>query len=121
MNAGAPDARAGQAVAGRMPGDDSDLAVRIAAAVTAAPEVAELSGGRLGSVATYGPGRPVRGVSVHDTDVEVRVVARPVRPLPEIAESVRQAVLPLAGDRTVNVVIEDLAAAPDGDSAGTDE
>ena len=88
---------------------DEPSAVQIADAVRAVPEVAGLSGGRLGGVGTYLPGRRVTGVVIRGEDVEVHVVGRYGVPVAEIAAAVRQAVQPYAGDRTVHVVIEDLA------------
>jgi hypothetical protein len=81
----------------------------IAAAVSAAPGVAALSGGRLGGVGTYLPGRRVTGVVIRDEDLEVHVVGRYGVPVARIAADVRRAVEPYAAERTVHVVIEDLA------------
>jgi hypothetical protein len=81
----------------------------IAAAVTAAPEVAALSGGRLGGVGTYLPGRRVTGVVIRDGELELHVIGRFGVPVTEIAAAVRRAVEPYADDRTVHVIIEDLA------------
>lgn len=81
----------------------------IAVAVSAAPGVAALSGGRLGGVGTYLPGRRVTGVVIRDQDLEVHVVGRYGVPVPQIAADVRRAVEPYAADRTVHVIIEDLA------------
>ena len=81
----------------------------IAAAVSAAPGVAALSGGRLGGVGTYLPGRRVTGVVLRDNDLEVHSVGRYGVPVAEIAAEVRRAVEPYAGERTVHVIIEDLA------------
>jgi hypothetical protein len=81
----------------------------IAAAVSAAPGVAALSGGRLGGVGTYLPGRRVTGVVLRDNDLEVHIVGRYGVPVAEIATEVRRAVEPYAGERTVHVIIEDLA------------
>lgn len=81
----------------------------IAAAVSAAPGVAALSGGRLGGVGTYLPGRRVTGVVIRDDDLEVHVIGRYGVSVAEIAADVRRAVEPYAGDRTVHVIIEDLA------------
>ena len=95
---------------------------RIAAAVEACPHVVGLAGGVLGEVATYLPGRSVAGVVEHDDDVEVHVVVAWGVPLPEVADDVRRAVVPLAGGRQVTVVIDDLAvdlAAADGPRAET--
>jgi hypothetical protein len=81
----------------------------IAAAVGAVPGVASLSGGRLGGVGTYLPGRRVTGVVTRDDEIEVHVIGRYGTPVTEIASEVRRAVEPFAGDRTVHVIIEDLA------------
>ena len=81
----------------------------IAAAVSAAPGVAALSGGRLGGVGTYLPGRRVTGVVIRDNDLEVHIIGRYGVSVAEIAAEVRRAVEPYAGDRTVHVIIEDLA------------
>jgi hypothetical protein len=72
------------------------------------PDVARLSGGPFGSVATYLPGARLPGVALRDHEVEIAVVARQGRPLPEIAEEVREAVGGLVGDRPVHVIIDDL-------------
>jgi uncharacterized alkaline shock family protein YloU len=95
--------------------DGRDLADRIAEAVTECPDVASLAGGRLGA---FLPGRGAAGVSVHDTGVEVAVVARYGRPMPEIADEVRDAVEPLVPGLPVDVSIDDIteAAAPGQDS-----
>ncbi|MBV9795284.1 MAG: hypothetical protein JO016_15245 [Actinobacteria bacterium] len=87
----------------------SENAERIAAAVGAAPSVAGLSGGRLGGVGTYLPGRRVTGVVIRADELEVHVIGRYGTPVTEIASDVRRAAEPFAGDRTVHVIIEDLA------------
>jgi hypothetical protein len=84
-------------------------AEQIATAVSAVPAVAALSGGRLGGVGTYLPGRRVTGVVLREDDLEVHVVGRYGVPVAEIAAEVRQAAEPYVGDRTVHVIIEDLA------------
>lgn len=86
--------------------DAGRVADRIAAAITACPDVARLSAG---PVATYLPGRSVPGVAVRDEEVRVAVVARYGRPLAEVAEQVRAAVTPLVPGRRVDVSIDDLA------------
>ncbi|MET9069207.1 hypothetical protein ACWDR1_25625 [Streptosporangium sandarakinum] len=83
----------------------SELAHEVADAVRHCPGVAGLSGGPFGAVATYLPGEKVPGVAVRDDQVEVSIVVRPGRPLPEIAEDVRAALAPLVGGRPVNVHI----------------
>ncbi|GAA3114687.1 hypothetical protein [Streptosporangium carneum] len=83
----------------------SELAHEIAEVVRRCPDVADLSGGPFGTVATYLPGERVSGVALREDEVEVSVVVQPGRPLPEIADEVRAAVAPLVGDRPVNVHI----------------
>ncbi|MGI5164600.1 hypothetical protein ACQEU3_09625 [Spirillospora sp. CA-253888] len=97
----------------------AELAERIAATVRRLPDVADLNGGPLNGIVTYRAGAPVSGVAVRDREVEVGVTARYGRPFPEVGEAVRAAVLPLAGDRRVNVQIVDIAG-QDGDT-GTGE
>jgi len=82
---------------------------RVAAAVEAVPTVARLSGGSIGAeVATYLPGRRVRGVRVEGDVVSIHVVARWPSVLPEVADEVRGAVLALVGGRQLEVTIDDL-------------
>ena len=81
------------------------LAHGIADAVRRCPDVVDLSGGPFGTVATYLPGERVPGVALHEDGIEVSVVVKLGRPLPEIADEVRAAVVPMAGDRPVNVHI----------------
>ena len=84
-------------------------AERVASAVERVPTVARLSAGSTGAeVATYLPGRRVRGVRVGDGTVEVHVVARWPAVLPEVGAAVRAAAAPLVGGRAVEVVIDDL-------------
>jgi len=78
----------------------------VAAAVAAAPGVSRLSGGHLGAVGTYLPGRRVTGVVLREEDVEVRVIGRYGIPVGNIAAEVRQAAEPFAGGRPVHVIIE---------------
>lgn len=81
----------------------------VAAAVSAAPGVCRLSGGHLGGVGTYLPGRRVTGVVLREEDIEVHVIGRYGTPVGKIAAEVRRATEPFAGDRPVHVIIEDLA------------
>ncbi len=91
-------------------------AERVAQAVERVPTVARLSAGSTGAeVATYLPGRRVRGVRVAGGTVEVHVVARWPAVLPEVGDAVRSAATPLVGGRAVEVVIDDL------DVPGVDE
>ena len=85
----------------------------VAAAALGCPLIADLTGGPFGEVATYLPGRRIRGVRVVDGAVEIHVVAKWGTPLPEVAEVVRAAVTPLAGGQPVVVFIEDIEVPAD--------
>jgi hypothetical protein len=80
----------------------------IAERAKSCPDVAGLSGGPFGTVTTYLPGERLLGVSVHDDAVDIAIVARLRRPLPETADEVRRAVADLTGDRLVHVRIDDV-------------
>ena len=71
--------------------------------------------GRFVEAATYEGREKVSGVVVDPERLEIHVVARyPLpRPIPEIAESIKQRVAPEAGARTTTVVVEDLEVAAD--------
>jgi hypothetical protein len=89
---------------------------RVAAAVALATEgIHSLGTGRYAEAATYDVGEKVSGVVVTPEEVEIHVVARYplVRPIPELAESLRERVSPEAGGRKTNVVVEDLEVAAD--------
>jgi len=90
---------------------------RVAERVLSCPDVARLSGGPFGTVATYLPGDLVPGVALRDDQIEVHVVARYGRPLPEVAAEVREAIGDLAGGRRVDVTIADVIT---GDDTGRD-
>ncbi|GAA0895372.1 hypothetical protein [Pseudonocardia zijingensis] len=96
-----------------MPGppDPVELAVRVADAVTAHPAVAGLHGGPYGSVATYLPGRRLLGVRIGEGDepVEVAVVLRPDRPIPEVVRELRRDVSRLCGGAAVDITVADIA------------
>jgi hypothetical protein len=66
--------------------------------------------GRYVEAATYEGSEKVAGVVVGPEDLEIHIVARyPLpRPIPEIAESIRERVAPQAGGRRTRVVVEDL-------------
>ncbi len=80
----------------------------VAEAVAACPDVAGLSGGVFGEAATYLPGDRVVGVREDTDGIEIRIVARWGRPLPQIAEQVRKAVRAYAGGAPVTVAIDDI-------------
>ncbi|MEU8176925.1 hypothetical protein AB0C14_28965 [Microbispora hainanensis] len=90
---------------------------RIADRVLSCPDVAGLSRGPFGVVATYLPGGLVPGVAVRDDVIEVDIVARYGRPLPEVADLVRDAIGDLAGGRKVDVTIADVVT-DDGGKKG---
>ncbi|MEV4114179.1 hypothetical protein [Nonomuraea sp. NPDC049695] len=89
-------------------GGGADEASVIAERARSCQGVAGLSGGPFGTVATYLPGKRLMGVSVNDRAVEIAIVATMDRPFPETADEVRRAVSEPAGDRRVNVRIDDV-------------
>lgn len=91
------------------PAPDPDV---IAAAVAACPDVVALSGGTLGEVATYLPGRRVAGVRIAEDAIEVHVLARYGPTVAEIADQVRRAVHRVAGSLPVSVGVDDLVEVP---------
>jgi hypothetical protein len=92
------------------PPDPVELAERVAAAVAAHPAVAGLHGGLYGSVATYLPGRRLLGVRIGggDEPVEVAVVLRADRPIPEAVRSLRREVSRLCGGAAVDITVGDI-------------
>jgi uncharacterized alkaline shock family protein YloU len=93
----------------------------VAAAALGSPLIAGLSGGRLGEIATYLPGRRVVGVRQADGVVELHVVARWGTSLPEVAEVVRAAVAPYADGRPIAVFVEDIEVPADPAAAAREE
>ena len=87
------------------------LARAVAAAATAVPGVARLSGGTGVEAATLYPGGKVVGVVVDQASVTVHLVAGRL-PLVELAEHVRAAVGAVLAQhgarRVVDIVVEDL-------------
>jgi hypothetical protein len=71
--------------------------------------------GRWVEAATYEGSEKVSGVVVGPEDLEIHIVAYyPLpRPIPEIAENIRERVAPQSGGRTTRVVVEDLEVAED--------
>ena len=84
----------------------------LAAAVAGCRDVAALSGGPFGEVATYLAGRRIEGVRLLVDRIEVHVIARWGTLLPSVAEQVRYACAPFAGGRRVDVTIDDVLAVP---------
>lgn len=102
-------APAGRTTAPSRP-DADELAERVAAAVAAHPAVAGLHGGIYGSVATYLPGGKLVGVRIGggDEPVEVAVVLRGERPIPESVRSLRQEVSRICGGAAVDITVADI-------------
>ena len=75
--------------------------------------VARLSGGQFGEVATFLPGRRVRGVRVADSYVEVHVVACWGASVPDVAADVRAALGPITAGLPIDVHVDDVDL-PDG-------
>lgn len=90
----------------------------LAAAVTGCRDVAALSGGPFGEVATYLAGRRIAGVRLLEDSIDVHVIARWGTPLPSVAAQVRSACAPFAGSRRVDVTIDDVLALPDNRTPG---
>ncbi|WP_329244829.1 hypothetical protein OG417_48515 [Actinoallomurus sp. NBC_01490] len=81
------------------------LAERIATAVADRPSVSRLAAG---PVATYLPGRTVRGVAVREDRVRIAVVAVYGPPIAEVVEQVRTAAREIVPDLPIDVTIEDI-------------
>ena len=77
--------------------------------------VHSLGRGRFVEAATYEGSEKVSGVVVGPEDLEIHIVASyPLpRPIPEIAESIRERVAPEAGGRKTTIVVDDLEVAED--------
>ena len=71
--------------------------------------------GRYVEAATYEGSEKVSGVVVGPEDLEIHIVARyPLpRPIPEIAETIRERVAPQAGGRRIRVIVENLEVGED--------
>ncbi len=92
----------------------------IAAVVRGVNGVVDLSGGAIGEVATYLPGRRVTGVQVGEDSIEVHVVAEYGLSVINLADRVRTAVRGIAPERVVNVAVDDVRV-PGEDPAGQDQ
>ncbi|MCW2744521.1 MAG: hypothetical protein JWM48_1071 [Mycobacterium sp.] len=80
----------------------------VADAVLACPAVVRLSGGVVGEIASYLPGKRLLGVRLADGEATVHVVARYGPTVAEIAQQVRQAVRGVTGPLPVTVGVDDL-------------
>ncbi|TCK24908.1 hypothetical protein [Pseudonocardia endophytica] len=103
--------------------DPAVLAELVADAVTAHPSVARLDGGTFGTVATFLPTRKLVGVHVGrpGEPVEIAVVLRLDRPIPDTVASLRTSVRALCDGSPVDVTVSDieLPGDPDPDDADT--
>ena len=93
----------------------------VVTAVESCPLVARMSGGLVGEVATYLPGRRVGGVRLSDEEVEVHVVAKWGPSLPAVADAVHQAVRPVAGGRRTSVFVEDIELPEEGQAGSSEQ
>ena len=84
-------------------------------AALATEGVYSMGRGRYVEAATYEGSEKVSGVVVTPEDLEIHIVARyPLpKPIPEIAENIRERVAPEAGGRKTMVVVDDLEVADD--------
>lgn len=89
------------------PVDPAEPAEAVAAAVRAVPGVLDLHGGLLSEVATYLPGRMVRGVRLREPGAEVHVVLAWGAPLEETSAAVRAAAAGVVG-LPVDVWVQDV-------------
>jgi hypothetical protein len=87
--------------------------VRLAAAVAAHPSVARLDGGPFGGVATYLPGRRLVGVRLasRGEPVEIAVVLRLDRPIPDTVRALRRTVAEVY-DGPVDITVSDVDLGP---------
>lgn len=76
-----------------------------------------MGSGRFVEAATYEGSEKVSGVVVRPDEVEVHVVARwPLtKPIPDIAQSIRERMASAAGSRTTTIIFEDLEVGADED------
>jgi len=90
-----------------------DLARAVSAAALATDGVYSLGIGRYAEAATYEGGEKVSGVVVKPDEVEVHIVASyPLaKPIPELAQLIRDRVAAEAGERRTSVVVEDIEVA----------
>jgi hypothetical protein len=90
--------------------DGIELARAASVAALATEGVYSLGRGRYVEAATYEGGEKVSGVVVTPEDLEIHIVARyPLpKPIPEIAEDIRERVATEAGGRKTMVVVDDL-------------
>lgn len=90
--------------------DDLQTARAVQKAALATKGVLSLGTGRFVEAATYGAGEKISGIVVTPERVEVHIVAAyPLeKPVPQLAEDVRDSVIPEADGREADVVVEDV-------------
>ena len=90
-----------------------DLARAAAEAALATEGVYSLGTGRYAEAATYEGSEKVSGVVVTPDEVEIHIVASyPLaKPLPELAQQIRERIAAEAGGRHTSVVVEDIEVA----------
>ena len=95
--------------------DGIQLARAAVEAALATEGVHAMGRGRYVEAATYEGSERVTGVVVGPEDLEIHIVATyPLpRPIPEIAENIRERVAPQASGRKTRVVVEDLEVGED--------
>ena len=95
--------------------DGIQLARAAVEAALATEGVHSMGRGRFVEAATYEGSEKVSGVMVGPEDLEIHIVAGyPLpRPIPEIAENIRERVAPQASGRKTRVVVEDLEVGED--------
>ena len=87
----------------------------VAAAVRGCAGVSGLDGGQFGEVASYLPGRKVEGIVVGGGRVRVQIRSQWAVPAPDLAAVIKAMLVPLTGQRPVDVVIgniDDPASTP---------
>ena len=102
-------------VAGTAVIDGVDV-VAVATLVRGCAGVSGLDGGRFSEAVSYLPGRKVAGVVVRDGRVRVQVRAQWAVPAPALAALLSTALVPLTGNRPVDVVIGDIDDPPQSGS-----
>ena len=86
-----------------------ELVERVAAAVRSDPAVADLHGGPLNAIGTYLPDGRLVGVRISPGEpVEIGVVLRLDRPIPDVVAGLRATVSRLCGGAPVDVVVGDV-------------
>ncbi|MEJ7819355.1 MAG: hypothetical protein WKF44_03530 [Rubrobacteraceae bacterium] len=95
--------------------DGIQLARAAAQAALATDGIYSMGTGRYAEVATYEGSEKVSGVAVRPDEIEVHVVARyPLpKPIPQIANDVRERISLQGGNRKTTVVFEDIEVVQD--------